>query len=298
AALAAVCVILLLHALARDSVLILQPPPCFQLHVVVLSCPPGSKHGHSSLRYANAQRIVRSSPYPASLIPCRNETPPRAKWKGLTMLEARLVDSHTQALKVTLESTSEKVCGLVVFEDDALVDWEVLSRVTGELARLREHWDMISLHDFDYFDRGLSRFYYTDRAVRFGCLHRILAGKSFSVGMIYSREAARRILRATEGTWDRQYDAMLGRLNGLPLDRLRHMSGVALDPLVPSTFGPWVRILRWGCQPPVIRHGLFSSTIGHDKPGRHHNKSRNQGMLELSTIHRPKTKRHSENRAA
>ena len=113
---------------------------------------------------------------------------------------------------MALNSTPENVCGLAAFEDDAVVDWEAMRRVQNEMSHLREHWDLISLFDFSYYDRGLGRYYYTDRALRFGCIHRILPGKGFTVGTIYSRAGARRVLQGTVGQWDRA--VVLGEASG------------------------------------------------------------------------------------
>ncbi|KAL1499121.1 hypothetical protein AB1Y20_013633 [Prymnesium parvum] len=251
-----------LHACARHSLLLLAPPSCSRLELFVLSCPPGTR-GHSAARHANAIALVRSSPLPSRLVPCRNETPPAARWRGPSEPEARLADSELHVLRLALAS---EACGFLVLEDDALVDWAVVRRVVEEMAALREHWDVISVYDPSYYDRGLGRYYYTDRALRFGCLHRILAGKAFTVGMIYSRVGAARVLQAMAGTWTLQYDLMLGQVNGLPLQRLRDFTGVAIDPAVPSTRVPWLRILRWGCEPPAVLHDHFKSTIDHKLP--------------------------------
>lgn len=247
----------LVHMFARSS-LLLPRTSCTQVTVYVISC-----ENAPAARRANGERLLRKSPFPARLVPCTNHTPEAAQFRGMSGVEARLMSSHVRSLSIWSrdrelttratagEPASEERC-LLVLEDDAVVNWAAVRRILREIERLRDAWDIVSLFDGagDKYDSPLGRLYYTDAALRFGCLHRILAGKQYTVGLIYSGAAARAVLdRATSQPWRAPYDMWLGQMNGSPFRRPLHA----------------LRIMRSGCKPAALHHGRFRSTLARER---------------------------------
>jgi len=264
----AICIavtFVLAHMLARSSLLLSRTPSCAQVTVYVISCENAPRR-----RRANAKRLLAHSPFPAQLVPCTNRTPAAAQFSGISGIEARLMSSHVRSLsvwlrdrevttKATATATAASVGGaasgeecLLVLEDDAVVNWPAVKRILREMDRLRDAWDIVSLFDDagDKYDSPRGRLFYTDAAVRFGCLHRILAGKQYTAGLIYSGAAVRAVLaRASSQQWRYPYDIWLGQMNGSPFRRPAH-------PL---------RILRSGCKPAALLHGRLPSTLAWER---------------------------------
>ena len=193
-----------------------QIPRCERPHVKVISCPNAPRD-----RAANAQRLISSSPYPAELVPCVDApggaitSSPHSQ---LDKAERSLFQSHLRAIAVGLEQLGDDD-GLLVLEDDAVVDWSVIARVVEGTATLGEPWDVMNLHNKV---EGARSWWMTDRAFRLGCVHRAIhaAGMAYAVGLLYSKRGAEAAARAAQAEWEQPYDLFLGELSQRRLLRI------------------------------------------------------------------------------
>ena len=153
---------------------------------------------------------------------------------------------------------------------------------------LREPWDLVSLYDRPLYDEGWGRYYYTDRLLRFGCLHRILAGKANSAAILFSRAGASRVVGYSSSTAWRPggWDLWLGELNGEPLSRLADA--------IPSTGRQWLRVLRWGCTPAAVQHGSFTSTLDAERAAYRPAGARDAGSSPSANRSAPSARRHGD----
>lgn len=267
------------HLYIRDSMLLLHADAPCTPHVVVVTCQAAPK-----ARKANVQAIVQNSPWqPVDVMICENATYPshearpttdgvRRKRDGMWPKAAQLMAAHVTGLTKWLvqsedaddtfgHTTARGDPGrrggcVLMLEDDAVVDWPTVQRSVRESNRLREAWDIISLYDLpSKYDEGWGRYYLTDRVFRLGCVHRLLAGKAHSAALLFSRNGASRVVGyANTAMWSHGgWDIWLGALNGEPRTRMAD--------LLPGTGRQWLRVLRWGCTPAAVQHGLIASTL-------------------------------------
>lgn len=269
---------LLVHSFARGSLLFHRNAPC-SLRVAVLSCK-GAPHNRTS----NAHDLVAKSPYAAQVVRC-SRTPAPHQYAGIATAEANLFASHLHILSTGFSSwTSPRASKqnqtvatgamdakpaaqrcLLILEDDVLVDWAAIRRVVDEANRLRDPWHLISLYDGPpgKYDSLAGRLCYTnerctDALLRFGCIHRLMAHKAYTGGIIYTEAAARQILsRAASEQWRVPFDIWLGTLNGSPFHRPERS----------------LRIMRSGCTPQPLDHGQFSSTLAAARDAFHQNRT-------------------------
>ena len=265
---AVLAVIVIVHLYARDSWLLLHDDEPCQPTVLIITCEAAP-----SERRANVQAIKSASPWPVEIMLCETASVPRDHPASLHgKRSAQLFAAHTKALTTALLKTESHEKGharrgesgghggcFLVLEDDAVVDWPTVQRAVRATNWLREPWDLVSLYDRPLYDEGWGRYYYTDRLLRFGCLHRILAGKANSAAILFSRAGASRVVGYSSSTAWRPggWDLWLGELNGEPLSRLADA--------IPSTGRQWLRVLRWGCTPAAVQHGSFTSTLDAER---------------------------------